>query len=236
MQRTPKCAHSSLCSHAFKTGGTTIESVFETIFQQQHHKTCCDDEILKDFKKRRSQFCHAKFSSWQVHSDEFWGIVHSCAEMLSEEPSGNKTRWVVLSNFREVIEMTVSHIHQRCNKNLDRRPPRILAACQACNYSEYTDVWDGYVDEINRQVDSVFKVAHYLAPNQLSMPWDRIQVFTMEPNDIDDFFYQWNPDYKFPPQNAEELSTCNFRVPSIMMKKLRPAQALYRQLVTGIDF
>lgn len=221
--------------HAFKTGGTTIESVFESVFQQKHQKTCCNEEILEIFWSKPEYFCHAKFSSWQVHSDEFWGVVESCANMLLKEPSGKNTRWVVLTTFREVIEMTVSHIHQRCNKNLHRRPPKILEACRACDYSNHTDVWDGYVDEINHQVASVYNVAHYLAPNR-TLPFDRIKVYTMEPNDIDDFFYQWNPKYHFPPRNREELGTCNFRVPSIMMKKLRPAQALYRQLMTGIDF
>ena len=223
--------------HAFKTGGTTIESVFENMFHQQHQKTCCDDEILQVFKSQRKYFCHEKFTSWQVHSDEFWGVVQSCARMLLKDPvAGNRSRWVVLTTFREVIEMTVSHIHQRCNKNLDRRSPRIMDACRACNYSQYTDVWDDYVAEINRQVTSIYNVAHYLAPNATALPMDRIQVFTMEPNDIDDFFYQWNPKFQFPAKNPEDHSLCNFRVPSSMMKKLRPAQELYRQLVTGIDF
>ena len=112
----------------------------------------------------------------------------------------------------------------------------MIDACVACDYSQYTDIWDEYVAEINRQVESIYNVAHYVAPKGTSIPVDRIQVFTMEPNDIDDFFYQWDPSFQFPAKNPENNTLCNFRVPSAMMKKLRPAQAYYRQLVTGIDF
>jgi len=122
--------------HAYKTGGTTIEAAFGKIRSQRHEQTCCDDHVLEKFGFRKSYFCHdAKFSSWPVDSEEFWGIVDTCFQMLlnknTSDLSCENTRNVVITTFRDQIEMLVPHINQHCNTNLDRRTPRVLEACMA---------------------------------------------------------------------------------------------------------
>jgi hypothetical protein len=128
--------------------------------------------------------------------------------------------------------MTVSHIHQMCNKNADRRSERVAAACARCSYDEYRDVWDGYAEEINHQMEAVHEVA-YLHTNY-SLPWERTSVFTMEAGDMSAFLQAWLPDRRFVPYNPENKSVCDFAMPSTMMKSLRPATNIYRQLVAGI--
>ena len=236
------CLHDKNCRftyhHAYKTGGTTIEAVFEQICSQRHEQTCCDDLVLEKFVSRQSYFCHAKFSSWQVHSEEFWGVVDKCSQMLykTSDTSWNETRYVIFTTFRDPIEMLVSHINQHCNKNLNRRTPRVLEACMACNYSSHSDVWDEYVDEINRQVSSIYNVTTVRAHSLSNVIFDRLQVFTLQPSEIDIFFRTWNPpNYQtLVHKNPEDLSNCNFQIPSAMMKNLRPAQELYRRLLMSL--
>ena len=227
--------------HAYKTGGTTIEAAFERICSQRHEQTCCDDHVLDKFVSRQTYFCHAKFSSWQVHSEEVWGVSDKCSQMLLNntfDDSLNHTRYVIFTTFRDPIEMLVSHINQHCNKNLDRRTPRVLEACMACNYSSHLDVWNEYVDEINLQVSSIYNVTTLRSQlHSTTLNFDRLKVLTMmQPSEIDAFFQTWNPPnyHNIVHKNSENLSHCNFQVPSSMMKHLRPAQELYRQLLMGI--
>jgi hypothetical protein len=214
--------------HAYKTGGTSLEKAMYQVFGEHSRKSCCNQAMVEDFAQRGEQLCRRKFVSWQVDSRTFFRFVRTCARQYLQHP---KLRLLLLTTFREPIPMTVSHIHQICNKNADRRSARVVAACTRCSYDEYRDVWDGYAEEINRQMEAVREVAHL--QTNCSLPWEQTSVFTMEAGDLSVFLQAWLPDQTFTPYNPENKNVCDFAMPSTMMKSLRPATAIYRQLVTG---
>ncbi len=80
-------------------------------------------------------------------------------------------------------------------------PHVVVAASTRCSYVEYRDVWDGYAEEINRQMEAVHEVAHL--QTKYSLPWEQTSVFTMEAGDLSVFLQAWLPDQTFTPYNPE---------------------------------
>ena len=241
--------------HTFKTGGTTIEKSMSNIWQQQHNNSCCDEQRMRKFFQFRDFFCSQKFSSHQVNASAFFDAVHECIYNYPAEQSLRTPRLVLLTSFREPIQMTVSQIHQMCNRHPDRRSPRVLAACQACTYENFTDVWDEMIQDVTNQLQASWHVSRLRIPSgtnsssdappddslvaiptrQVSLPQDTIML-TLETDDITAFFTKYKPKFKLKQRNQALHDTCNFRPTSAMTQKLYRAQAIYRQLVANVDY
>ena len=139
--------------------------------------------------------------------------------------------------------MTLSYIHQRCNKNFEKRAEYIQKACIACQYEEYQDVWDRFATITHDHFVGAWRVWHLLQDNytnyegnqtQYDLPLDRMQMALLEPNDLDEFLTAWHPEINFTKANPENLDFCQFRLPKEYIEKHAPAAEWYRRFVSGV--
>ena len=138
------------------------------------------------------------------------------------------------------ISTTLSFIHQRCNKNWDKRAEFIQEACTVCQYEAHRKVWDRFADVITSQLAGAWHVMHVLQDEEdnnsttRDLPIDRLEVAVLEPNDIDAFLKAWHPDLEFNKVNEEILNRCYFRMTKEYIDKLSPAAEWYRRFVAGV--
>lgn len=242
--------------HVSKTGGTTLEQTLFPVFGQEVMRTCCHQRLRQQFFENPQEYCQLKFSSWQMFDDEFLEVVHTCQK---DDP---KRRTLLLTTFREPTRTLLSYIHQMCNKLLHKRTIRVREACEACLYENSTDVWHFMAFIIERQIMGAYRVSrsltdrgdpdeHYVHHNattatvQVYTPHEhpvqnftldktRLQVLTMETNDVDSFLWHWQPEGIFGVANPEKAGRCSFRLTTELLKELRPALSIYRKLLAGL--
>lgn len=218
--------------------------------------TCCHQRLRQQFYENPEEYCKLKFSSWQMFDDEFLEVVHACQE------TNPQRRTLILTTFREPTRTLLSYIHQMCNKVLHKRSERLQEACRACLYENSTDVWHTMAYIIERQIEGAYRVSqslsdrkgedeNYIYHNETSTtvvvhtPHEhliqnftidkaRLQVLTLETNDIDSFLWHWQPDVIFGVANPEQAGQCSFRLTTELIKKLRPALSIYRKLLAGL--
>lgn len=229
--------------HVGKSGGTTIEEVFYTLYPPKL-KSCCGPKLMGKLATNsiaRTQYCTAKFSSYQILGKYMEGLATSCMFVNNGgKRKGNdiKSRTVILTSFREPIQRCLSSIHQMCNKNLDGRSNATLMACRECKYDVDNDqtlpVWDKV---INMTLD------HYAGVEFVTkLRLDNVRVVSIDMLDINSFFDRLRVKLKpsgldvpeTPWRNPERKSVCSFSMPSEMMKLLAPAQSVYRNLTSGV--
>ena len=129
-----------------------------------------------------------------------------------------------------------------CNKNAFRRDQYILDACAVCDYNNYTDVWDGMMQDVTEQLQAAWQVASLERGDTLDnnnnnsssmqLP-PNSHMLTLENSDITDFFARFKPEHPLKAVNKERVQICNFRPTSAMTKKLDEAEKIYRQLVAN---
>jgi hypothetical protein len=237
------CASNPKCHiyywHIGKTGGTTLQSAFFRMFPPKTARmgdSCCNHELLKYVKAHHKEYCHSKFVSMQIWGAAYERFVRVCQDML---PLDHEIR--ILLSFREPSHLTLSTIHQVCNKNLQVRPPELQKACRNCDYDKDKDAWDFIVNDVN----SIFaSITQFVAQVAESVP-----VMTIEMADINGFLKQLqhrlessgafrNKNVKSAigeerHANPEDLSLCSFGMTSAMFKGLEPSRLVYRDLVLG---
>ena len=253
--------------HVFKTGGTTIEKNMAVLWNQTVGNTCCNEKRMEVFREKRDYYCgESKFSSYQVPAEDIVRVVNECVNRNVSDKSLPEHRAVVLTTFREPIQMLMSfvsisepvssavaivaatltpvlslfpcQIHQVCNRNAKWRTQRVLDACKACKYEEYTDVWDNIILSVTDQLESAWKVSRMFVHDvglSFVLP-DTTRVLALDSSDITDFFGRFKPEHQLKNINLEDTKTCNFRMPSEMPRKLVHAQKLYRQLIANNDY
>uniref|UniRef100_A0A7S3P7W5 Sulfotransferase n=1 Tax=Amphora coffeiformis TaxID=265554 RepID=A0A7S3P7W5_9STRA len=242
--------------HVSKTGGTTLEQALFPVFGQDVMHTCCHQRLRQRFFENPEEFCNLKFSSWQMFDDEFLEVVHTCQQ------ADPKRRSLLLTTFREPTRTLLSYIHQMCNKLLHKRTIRVREACEACLYENSTDVWHFMAFIIQRQITGAYRVSrsimdtgdqdeYYVHHNSstatvkvytphehkvqnFTLDKTRLQVLTMETNDVDSFLWHWQPESIFGVANPEKAGRCSFRLTTELLKELRPALSTYRKLLTGL--
>ena len=206
------------------------------LFQQEHRNTCCHSRLLEKFNQEVDYYCTQKFTSWQVNHEEFWYVLQKCQEQPRLATQGPR-RTVILTTYREPIATFLSLVHQICNKNFEKRTSRKKRACQACDYDVETKVWEEYVAVVERQLTSAYLVAHWLMPtSDHKLPINTTTILTIEANDLDAFWHDFQPNRPLDRQNPEKLELCSFRPTTELLKALRPAENIYRRLVAGRDF
>lgn len=144
---------------------------------------------------------------------------------LNNNSSNPSSRALVLTTYREPIQMTVSDIHQICNKNLHRRNQQTLQACMNCNYDMDHEYWDALIDRKTEQL----RGAHIVSRMQV----EHVDVYSMHVSEIDGFL-QLLTNSTVQPHNVEKTLECNFRVPSSMMRRVVAAESIYRNLTLGL--
>lgn len=132
--------------------------------------------------------------------------------------------------------MTLSFIHQRCNKHLDERAPYVQEACLKCEYDSHRNLWDRFAAKITSQLKGAWHIMHLLQDTEkvYDFPVERLQVALMEPNDIDPFLKMWHPEMTFERVNEESVNICYFRMTKEYIDKLTPAAEWYRRFVSRV--
>lgn len=96
--------------HVFKTGGTTIEKTLAALWSQPHNNSCCNEQRMRNFFQSRDYYCDSKFSSHQVNATDFFRAVNECVYRYPVERNVPQPRVVLLTTFREPIQMTLSQV------------------------------------------------------------------------------------------------------------------------------
>jgi hypothetical protein len=254
--------------HIPKSGGTSLETALSKVFNVSYGTSCCNEGIRDYFREKKEHFCQSKFSAWQLDHPLFMEILDTCFQLNVEKnrrvlvlisyrevgcgamaPSSYhdiapESLTHFLSHFpylvcTQPISTIMSFIHQRCNKNFDKRAPAIQEACNVCHYESHTEVWDRFAESITAHLAGAWRVMNLVQDEgenstKYEFPLDRMQVALMEPNDIDSFLKAFHPEMKFEKANPETLDRCNFRIPKHYLDKLVPAGEWYRRLVARI--
>lgn len=206
-------------------GGTTIEGAFFPEFGQPVVGTCCHGRILSKFRNETEHYCAQKFTSWQVSFRKFYEVVETCRRMRG--PAARNVVWVT---FREPIATFVSLVHQMCNKNLAKRDPDKLQACEVCEYTNETAaVWKEYAQSVEWQIKGAYQTSHKF----LTVP--NTTTVIMEPSDLNEFYVAYhNGQRTLQSSNPERNSMCSFRPTSNLIKAMRVSNQVYRRLVAGL--
>jgi hypothetical protein len=234
-----------LYHHVAKTGGTTMETVFQKVFDAPvPESSCCHANLMSRFRKNKaSKWCFSKFSAYQLkQTQDFHDVVGMCADLYSNYTNHNATqelvphRAVILTTIREPFSRVVSDIHQICNKNPQLRSNQTLEACGRCSYQKDVDFWDATAVNLNNRIyheilaDYQEKAAAPPPPGIThSLLIDTIHLSKMF-RGLRHAMNISNGVNNTGKQNAEIISLCNFAMPSAMMRKLQPSQDAYRNL------
>jgi len=211
--------------HFGKTGGSGMENRMFKAFPP-YLDSYCKGSIMKQFHERTSEYCNAKFSSYQVSSPDFVNtIVPTCMRQTG-------SRAVVLVSFREPIQRSLSYIHQMCNKNLRHRNRVTRRACARCSYDEDTKFWDQKVVHFNQEYKELLNVTTTKIDNASILSIDSVDLNLL----YDKLFAATNHEaFRLSQKtNAEVTRRCNFGFKSDMFRGLAPSSEVYRNLTLGM--
>ena len=98
--------------HAYKTGGTTIElNLYRFWNQSRIGYSCCDNKRWHVFQRYQEEMCEAKYTAHQVNSTVLFKMVDECVNKHPvRKGRSQKPRAVILSSFREPIQLTISWV------------------------------------------------------------------------------------------------------------------------------
>lgn len=211
--------------HFGKSGGSGLENRMFKVFPP-YQDSYCGGRMMERFHERTSEFCNAKFSSYQVSSPDFLNtVVPTCMQETG-------SRAVVLVSFREPIQRSLSYIHQMCNKYLRYRNRVTRQACSRCSYEKDVKFWDDQVIHFNQEYKELLDVTTAKIPNASVLSVDSVDLTSL----YDKLFAATNHEaFQLPKRtNAEATTRCNFGFKSEMFRALAPSSEVYRNLTLGI--
>eukprot|EP00978_Attheya_sp_CCMP212_P020180 scaffold57416_cov80-Attheya_sp.AAC.3 len=146
-------------------------------------------------------------------------------------------RMVALFTYREPNTRAVSHIHQICNRNPDRRSKEVLDICARCSYDTDPHFFNQFHD--------VVKLYEQVLTNQtfLSLGED-VDFLALDNADITPFLkglkdtlpVKYEDRFNLPnvKVNAEKRGTCDFGMTSGMMRDAYSLDSkVYRNITLG---
>jgi len=234
IEKISNCLHNNSKCHVFyqhigKTAGTTIQDnmfrVFPFLPNQAKHDSCCNLRMVERFQRNKELFCKADFTSYEVTGSAFRNIVSECMELNPEEEA------VILISFRSPEHRTLSYIHQYCNKNLERRPPKMIKACKNCNKKMYEKLFYRFAHTTNKDYKEISDTLVSSIPGVK----DILMVESIDVDNLINMLGKVHENWKFPKakkkQNTALFSHCDFSLNSRMFDLLAPSRIIYRNLV-----
>ena len=234
------CMKSDTCHilyhHIQKTGGSYVASRLFPVFEGRSYNStewCCNDKFLIErFRLNPQDYCSRKLSIYEIKTDDFAEIHQTCHDIYPSR------KFVTLISIREPIQRTLSMIHHQCNKNFDLKNPYEQAMCRTCAYvNDSIPFWDSFVRQTNTLYANLMDVMQHRNLRLRHLGRRKPTWLILDNLLIDPFFDlleisisnkiikgRWN---------KEKTKICNFGMPSIMMKNLIPAQAVYNGIVGG---
>ena len=179
-----------LYHHVAKSGGTTVEGYFFKMFRPKpagtgmtwgdmKRTTLFKSKFFDDNGAYVDAYCgQSKFFSLQDYGKEFPSVVKECLDRT------NRTKFVVLSSYREPISRVLSLIHQLCNKHIsiklsEERRKQWDDACNRCDYQDPVVDENGKAD---RQLfDTIGRLTNELFENLISMSLSLKDGLGLEP-------------------------------------------------------
>jgi hypothetical protein len=221
-----------LYQHVQKTGGQGVENLFFSIFGHRYD-ACCGGDMLDRFRRNTKSFCLYPFSSYEVIRG-FDEIVNTCNEKFYKQKDH---RLVILTSIREPLDLTLSAIHQTCNKRWRKRDDRVKAACEACSFEQDEGYWmrhpgrtvDDYSMVLRQAIGTLKEFDHYWVDTvDLSTMFKDLQL------GLHPLYEKQFTAYFKTKHNPEKLDRCEFSMHSKMINKLRPSSTFYRNFTRGL--
>jgi Sulfotransferase family len=225
-----------LYHHIQKTGGSHVASRLFPVFEERSYNSsewCCNEKFLTErFRQNPQDYCSRKMSIYEIKTDDFAEIHQICHDIYPSR------KFVTLISIREPIQRTLSMIHHQCNKNFDLKNPYEQAMCLKCAYvNDSIPFWDSFVRQTNTLYANLMDVMQH-RNLRLKHLGRKMPIWLILDNlMIDPFFDLIESSLSEKTMkgrwNKEQTKICNFGMPSIMMKNLLPAQAVYSGLAGG---
>jgi hypothetical protein len=220
--------------HVQKTGGSHLAALFFPVLESQKYNSkewCCGGRMVDRFLNDIPGYCSRKFGVYEVDGPQFSDIVSACVDLYSQQQQSKQQQAVVITTFREPIQMTISLIHQICNKGFNKIKEEQQAMCKRCLYHADPAFWDHFTKKITTVFEGIEQVVKMDHPN--------VQVLALDNSMMDTFFdmLEKKLDETFPKAakpNHEKTSVCNFGMTSKMMKDLSAAELMYKNLTYGV--
>jgi hypothetical protein len=235
--------------HVAKTGGTTIESIFSNvIFPPQGRRetwmpSCCQASMMERFDSSQRKYCSRHFTSVQIPPQNYTQMVQTCMSLHSKSHENTGTRpqrAIALASLREPIALTLSHIHQICNKRPEERSAERKDACKRCDFDKDTKHWMGWSYRTNMIYANFVK---YFVHNSYLHEQTNIEVLMIDTADMTlftDRLKQTLPEQfetsflkETHISNKELKGVCDFAMKSPMLKALSPGVGIYRNFTFG---
>lgn len=208
--------------HFGKSGGSGLENRMFKAFPP-YQDSFMRGNMLQRFQENPSNFCNAKFSSYQVSSPDFINtIVPTCMKETG-------SRAIILVSFREPIQRSLSYIHQMCNKYQRHRNKVTRQACSRCSYEQDSDFWNTHIiQHFNQEYDELQKVTTAEIVNASVLSVDMVDLSLL----YDKLYAAIRHEAFSLPQttNTEATQRCNFGFKSEMFRGLAPSSDVYRNL------
>jgi hypothetical protein len=211
--------------HYGKSGGSGIENRMFKVFPP-YQNSFAGGSMLKRFQEKTSEYCRAKFSSYQVSCRDFVNtIVPTCMKETG-------ARAVILVSFREPIQRSLSHIHQMCNKYQRHRNKVTRRICTRCSYEQDRAFWDEQIQHFNQEYRELQDVTTTKIDNTSVLSVDSVDLTLL----YERLFAATNHEaFRLHQKtNAEVTNRCNFGFKSEMFRGLAPSSEVYRNLTLGI--
>lgn len=174
--------------HSAKTGGKDIEARMFRLFPPRL-PTCKGGTVKQIFLNQTSTYCQAKFFSMELGLRQFVrSVIPACHDI------SKKTRSIMWLVYREPISRFLSHVHQTCSKNFDRRDNATKAACFRCVYDkelhpEDAEIWDRSVNSFNSQYANLLQ---FIRDNENFSGRYNVTTIAMDTADLSRFYASMN--------------------------------------------
>ena len=232
-QLDPECR--IMYHHVQKTGGSLVASRMHPIIAGESYnskKWCFGKKMMNRFRNRTDYYCNLKLGIYEMNGPQFGEVVNTFRHIHSH---GNM-REVAFVTIREPIQRTLSHLHQVCNRGFKTDlTDKERKMCKACSYADHPQFFSRFVKDTNDMYTGIASAIPGILEQFRGL---QSHLLILDRADIDSFFndIQQISGITFPQgrSNTERKEICSFGMTSEMMRALKPAVEVYRNITKGV--